>query len=216
VHNPDLMASLAEKITGSSRSGESCTSCHPAAREAAPLFYGRAIPHRTHADKGIVCTTCHESQPPNHGKLKLTQEQCNGCHHTNAASAKCETCHDYQAGLFTGKLSGIPGAQPAAMSAAEVKCADCHKPGDNRVTRKDPAVCAGCHEAAFADTLKLWQDRGDSLMVYAGQKLKTLSRTSDSYDQYSKLLAAMRKDGSRSVHNPLLFTEWMKRIEATP
>jgi hypothetical protein len=106
-------------------------------------------------------------------------------------------CHDDQTKVYKG-------ARPSAMAAAEVACTDCHAIEGGVIARVNAESCIGCHDASYADTLHLWQAWGDSLAALGANK------------NYQELAAALRRDGSRSVHNPLLFREWGKRIEVTP
>ena len=197
IHNPDLLPLLEERITGSASREGSCEACHPAAENAAPAWNGRQVPHFVHARQGISCETCHVTDPPRHGALTATAQACNECHHRTAAENTCAMCHDDQTKVYKG-------ARPSAMAAAEVACTDCHAIEGGVIARVNAESCIGCHDASYADTLHLWQAWGDSLAALGANK------------NYQELAAALRRDGSRSVHNPLLFREWGKRIEVTP
>lgn len=214
VHNPDLAAILSEKISHKSESGtDKCTSCHAAAVNMAPPWHGRNVPHSVHAAAKVACETCHMSEQPNHGKLKLSPEQCNTCHHQKAAAANCQSCHSEQNKVYTGKIDNPAGVIPSKMSEASVGCTDCHAVANGKVTRRDPQTCVGCHEASYADTLNSWQKQSLSLLTALDKQLSSLSPTSAQYQSIQKLSAAMRRDGSRSVHNPGLFSDWKKRVE---
>jgi nitrate/TMAO reductase-like tetraheme cytochrome c subunit len=217
VHNPDLIAAIAGEINGqpSQPSVEKCTSCHPAALNIAPSWNGLLVPHGLHAQNGITCETCHKTTEPDHGKLKLTLDQCNNCHHTRAAKQGCLPCHDVQSSVFNGKISNPAGETPSPM-AGSVNCTDCHALKGNQVTRRNPDACASCHEPAYADTLKRWEVQGDSLLNLAETRMKSLSAGNAKYQDYQQLAAAIRRDRSRTVHNSVLFTDWMKRIEVAP
>jgi hypothetical protein len=219
VHNPDLIAAIANQISGRSEGGagtQNCASCHPAALNIAPSWNGLLVRHATHFKQGIGCETCHKTTEPDHGKLKLTLEQCNNCHHSRAAKQGCLPCHDLQTGVYSGKLPNPVGTQPSTMSAASVGCTDCHALQDAKVTRRNPDACVACHEPAFADTLKLWEVRSDSLLNLAERKMRSLNAGSKTYQNYQQFVAALRSDGSKTVHNPALFADWLKRIEVAP
>jgi nitrate/TMAO reductase-like tetraheme cytochrome c subunit len=204
IHNPALLPLLEERVTGSAARGGSCATCHPAADDGAPTWNGRQVPHFAHARQGISCETCHFTDSLRHGKLTQAAQACNECHHRTAAENNCVKCHDYQARVYRGTLSEAEGPAPSAMAAADVACTDCHALANGVVARPNAESCAGCHEAAYADTLHLWQTFADSLIAVGTNK------------NYQELAAALRRDGSRSVHNPLLFREWAKRMEVTP
>jgi hypothetical protein len=216
IHNPGLLPLLAERVTGSAARGGSCATCHPAADNASPTWNGRQVPHFVHARQGISCETCHFTDPPHHGALTSAAQACNECHHRGAAENKCATCHDYQANVYHGVLSDVSGALPSAMAAAEVACTDCHAIEGGVITRVNAGSCAGCHEASYADTLHLWQAMGDSLAALGAEEQALSGRVYSVNLKYQRLAAVLWRDGSRSVHNPLLFQEWAKRMEVTP
>ena len=217
VHNPDLIAVFAGKLAGGAGAAtERCVSCHAAAINMAPPWQGRNVPHSVHAQHGIGCQTCHETAEPNHGKLKLDVAQCNACHHKQATAEKCQSCHKFQTEVYSGKLDSPAGSLPSAMSEAAVGCTDCHAIEAGRVTRRSVEACVACHEPAYKDTLDAWQAASLSLLSALDQKMKPLSPTSDLHREYERLSLALRRDGSRSVHNPRLFNEWKNRIEVAP
>ncbi|MFZ5433155.1 MAG: NapC/NirT family cytochrome c [Calditrichota bacterium] len=217
IHNPDLLAELTKAISGTAERAEGhCGTCHAAAAELAPVWNGKAVSHRTHIRAGVACQTCHEVEEPNHGRLKLNAAQCNACHHQAVtAETSCGKCHGFQADVYQGKLAIPGGGEASAMAAAEIACSDCHL-ADNSVQHPTGEVCAACHEPAYADTLTAWQTNGDALLIQIEQKMKNLSSESQPYRDYAELAAALRRDRSRTVHNPELFIQWMKRIEVAP
>jgi nitrate/TMAO reductase-like tetraheme cytochrome c subunit len=217
VHNPDLLAAMAAKITGAAAplSGR-CEVCHPAASHAIPIWNGRGIPHAIHAEKHVACETCHITDQPHHGQLTAAARACNDCHHKSAAADNCGTCHDYQTSVYKGTLSGVTGASPSPMAAADVACTDCHTIQNKTVVRINGDACVACHDASYADTLRAWQNQGDGLMKLADYRQRLMDQARSSNHDYQDLAAAMRHDGSRIVHNPFLFTQWAKRIEVTP
>lgn len=216
VHNPDLIAAIANQISGPIEPGaQNCATCHPAALNIAPSWNGLLVRHDLHFKNGISCETCHSTTEPDHGKLKLTLDQCNDCHHRRAAKQGCLPCHDLQTGVYQGRIPNPVGEKPSAMSGS-VKCTDCHALQDGKVTRRNPDACVTCHEPAFADTLKLWEARSDSLLNLAERRMRSMNASSKTYQDYQQLVAALRSDGSRTAHNPALFADWLKRIEVAP
>lgn len=215
AHNPDLYPLLSRAIHGTvERNTESCASCHPAASSIAPQWRGRAIPHRVHEAAGVACADCHETAESNHGALKLEWDACMTCHHQKAKTTDCAACHAYQRDVYTGKLNA-PGAAPSAMSDAEVACADCHTVEGRHVARRSDAACAACHDADAVAMLDDWQKQTMRLHAATVDRLKHLRPGSKNYNSYQQLAAAIRRDGSRGVHNPQLFAEWAKRLEVT-
>jgi nitrate/TMAO reductase-like tetraheme cytochrome c subunit len=203
IHNPSLLPLLEERVTGSAASVGPCVTCHPAPDNLVPTWQGRTVPHEVHVRQGISCETCHFADSLRHGKLTSTARACDQCHHRSAAENNCAKCHDFQARVYRGTLSDVPGAEPSVMAAAEVACTDCHAIQSGVIERPNAETCTGCHEAGYADTLRTWQIWGDSLANSANPK-------------YQGLAAALRRDGSRSVHNPPLFRKWAQRMEVKP
>ena len=216
VHNPDLLAAVAAKVTGATARAGHCESCHPAAAHALPVWNGRGVPHEIHANKNVACETCHLADEPRHGQLTAAARACNDCHHRTAAADNCESCHGFQTSVYKGTLKNFAAAFPSAMAAADIACIDCHALQNKTVTRVSVESCVSCHDAPYADTLRIWQMHGDSLLTLADYRQQLMDRARSSNRDYQNFAAAMRRDGSRGIHNPLLFNQWAKRIEVTP
>ena len=223
LHNPDLVKALEARLSNgkplvSEAKIGGCASCHPAALSAAPLYNGKRVDHSIHVAAVGSCESCHSAGEANHGAIILSQDQCNQCHHRGAdkANFKCESCHDTQANTYAGVSPLMKEAFPSAMAEAGIACADCHLTDTKHVVREVAAACVGCHDNAYSDTLHVWQLRGDSLGKYADQKLSLLKPGTDAYQSLNQFTALLRRDGSRSAHNPYLFARWMERSEVTP
>jgi hypothetical protein len=216
-HNPDLLSAI-EHRAGVQVSGNKgrCAACHPAPRDLTPIHNGRPFPHRAHLDRGLDCLTCHETEAGKHGRLKLPDDQCNGCHHEHveAKVANCVSCHKFQNQVYRGDTSVVDLGAPSAMSAADVSCTDCHSVKPGKVARPEAAACIGCHDQSYGDKLKQWQGSGTGMLATIEERLRMLPRDSKAYSDYQRLALALRRDGSKTVHNPELFSAWMKRIEA--
>lgn len=214
VHNPEILAPLAEKIKGGAIDAGSCEVCHPAAVDHMPVWNGRTVPHHMHAAKKIACEICHETTQDRHGRLTAKAVSCEECHHQTADVNNCASCHSYQMAVYRGTLPGAPGT-PSAMAAADIACTDCHTLDGRNVARTNVETCVACHDPSYSDSLRAWQMHGDKLLEECEHRMSVSNRTkSDHIDR--ELAAALIRDGSRSVHNPLLFTEWAKRTEVWP
>jgi nitrate/TMAO reductase-like tetraheme cytochrome c subunit len=214
-HNPDLLGAI-EKRAGVKVTDEGrCVTCHPAARELTPLHNGRPFPHGTHLKQGLDCQSCHETETGKHGTLKLAEAECNACHHKQAVTntTLCVKCHSLQRDVYTGAANLTGQSQPSAMSEADIKCTECHTVKDKVITRKAAAACVACHEASYEKTLTEWQTQGDELLQTLSSRMRALSRHDSAYSAYEKLLKILKQDGSKTVHNPELFGEWMKRLK---
>ncbi len=222
LHNPDLVKALEERASGEVVSTAAnvggCASCHPAALNTSPVFNGKRINHRAHFAITGSCETCHTGGERNHGRMVLTMEQCNQCHHRGAEKPnfKCETCHATQLNTNAGQTPLMKEALPSAMREAGIGCADCHLTDSKQVTRAVAPTCIGCHDKAFADTLWVWQARGDSLAQRAQEMLNVLKPGTEAYQQLNQFVTLLREDGSRTAHNHNLFERWMERRQVTP
>jgi len=216
VHNPDLLAELTRAVRGVERRAEgNCFACHPAAGELAPVWNGKAVEHRVHARAGLDCQTCHETDEPRHGRLKVSAEQCNACHHrTITAATDCAACHAFQVNVYHGKLGA--SSSPSAMAEAEISCSDCHAPDGKTIQRPDEAACVACHDESYADTLRVWRHEGVMLLSIVEQEMRALNPSGERYKQFAELADALKRDRSQTVHHPELFRDWIKRIRTTP
>jgi nitrate/TMAO reductase-like tetraheme cytochrome c subunit len=220
LHNPDLVKAIAEQIEGSAHEHEigSCASCHPAAGATLVMHGGRTFDHRKHVVGDTKCETCHEPGNANHGKLRLTDSQCNNCHHREIKTdnTSCAKCHSAQVNTFTGKL--LSGTGPAVMADGGVNCVDCHV-FDNKQTAPSADIvqaCVGCHDQSYGDSLQAWWTGGDALITRLDHQIKTLRPGTELYERYAKIASAYRADGSHSVHHPELFRRWVEQATATP
>ena len=223
LHNPDLVKVLEERISGGKSVSTAanvggCASCHPAALNTAPIHNGKRVDHRVHLAATGSCETCHSASTANHGALVLSQQQCNQCHHKNAAAPdfKCETCHITQVNTYSGLTPLMPEAMPSAMQEAGISCTDCHLTEHKQIVRATAPTCIGCHDEAYKDTLVAWQALSDSLLSRAQTTLRVLKSGTDAYQQLNQFTTLLREDGSRAAHNPYLFARWMERRQVTP
>jgi len=147
-----------------------CLSCHGEVREGitgGPI----AMRHSDVIEAGYACLQCH----PQAGHDGLEQEPlpvtrsrmstCLACHDGVRASSECTTCHD-------GRPSDTSASAPGGSAEAGVTCKGCHSEETDRtcvdchglelphpegfmreharLSSRDPALCARCHEIASA------------------------------------------------------------------
>lgn len=196
-------------------SSASCYSCHPAAGDALVMYGGNTFDHRKHSTAN-KCESCHSTSQETHGRLVMTKNDCNSCHHQTVAkgNAKCESCHTTQAAVFNGKIPEFASAQPSFKVDLDFACTDCHETRGASVSRNVAPVCVGCHDASFADTLHGWQNNAAQLSKTVHEALSSYKPGSEKYKQYSQLADLLQKDGSGSAHNPSLFKRWFESIGA--
>ncbi len=207
LHNPDLVKTLAKQIEGTShrRDVESCASCHPGAGASLVSHGGRMFDHRLHASGEASCTNCHSTDSEQHGRLKISPAQCNSCHHQDVAKNEnnCGTCHKP---LQTVYMS-------SAMGEAGITCVECHTLEAGVPARSVVAQCVGCHDEGYADTLQVWSQSGELMLAALSRQMQSLRPESEIYRECEKLALEYRRDGSESVHNPVMFKH---RFEAIP
>lgn len=222
LHNTELVKALEERIDGKVVSTQptvgGCASCHPAALNTFPTYRGYKINHKAHFEITGSCETCHSGAQQNHGQMILTMDQCNQCHHKDVRKpeTKCEACHTTQLSTNEGRTPLMKEAMPSVMREAGIGCTDCHLTETKQVTRLVAPQCIGCHDKAFADTLWVWQARGDSLARSAQEMLSVLKPGTEAYQQLNQFVTLLREDGSRTAHNHNLFERWMERRQVTP
>jgi nitrate/TMAO reductase-like tetraheme cytochrome c subunit len=215
IHNPEMIEKLAMQIEPISArsSSTTCMGCHPSAGDALVAFDGRMFDHRKHTSQS-KCETCHEVGGEPHGKLVMSREQCNSCHHQSVATGKedCSRCHAAQLAVYKGEVKSFASKIPSAMWQEDVSCTDCHEAGKSKVLRDVSASCVTCHDAEYSDSLKVWVDSGSDLMKRADLAVGQYRPGSEIQRQYSELAEMLRKDGSKTVHNPELFHKWFETI----
>lgn len=217
LHNPDLINVLAERITGTSANGgQSCVSCHPGASSAVVAHNGGIFDHRKHTTAGD-CAKCHEPERnEQHGKLRLTSNDCNACHHQPLTQSKadCQSCHATQAAVFAGNVPEFAGAMPSFKVDLDIACKDCHIVTGTHVSRDVASACVMCHEENFGDTLKMWQANAAQMSVRLQNALTAFRVGSEQHTKYQELAAKLQKDGSKTAHNPELFKRWFESLGA--
>jgi nitrate/TMAO reductase-like tetraheme cytochrome c subunit len=216
LHNPEMIEHLSAKIEGQNvLTSASCNSCHPAAGDALVMYGGNTFDHRKHSTAN-KCEQCHSTSQETHGRLVMTKNDCNSCHHQSVAQGKvdCSSCHATQAAVFNGKIPAFAGAEPSFKVDLDIACTDCHETRGASVSRDVAPMCVSCHEESFADTLRGWQDNAAQLSKTVHSALSNYKAGSEKYKQLSQLADLLQKDGSGSAHNPTLFKRWFESIEA--
>lgn len=216
LHNPEMIELLSARIVGTEVAGaQSCNSCHPAAGDAVVMHGGNTFDHRKHATVG-KCETCHSVAAESHGKLLMSKNDCNSCHHQPLvdSKAKCESCHTTQLNVFNGNVPQFAGAAPSFKADLEFACTDCHEATGNKVSRDVAPLCIGCHDNAFGDTLTQWQTDARNMTKAIHNALANFKPGSEKHRQYQQLADLLQKDGSASAHNPQLFKRWFEAIGA--
>ena len=107
-------------------------------------------PHRN-----VACAACHVSNRTGLGPARVTEQQCQSCHHTGAVGAACTRCHaaaeltrPYQTmQQFRLSVSAQPVARTLILNHQQhgsLQCRDCH----NRPPSLSASAlsCGSCHE----------------------------------------------------------------------
>jgi len=111
--------------------------------------------HSSHSPrKGFKCVLCHDSTElpdPNHGKLKLTQNDCFSCHHLEKRFSSCKLCHKpVNKKVIIMNMSF--DHMKHSSSTATISCEDCHLRIDHTDRLKDSLTCLPCHHVEPAPT----------------------------------------------------------------
>ncbi len=141
-----------------------CTkSCHANLRKTTIVeFAGMKMTHNDHVYKhNMECTYCHDNSLT-HGAVKLTRENCLGCHHSQE-NVECITCHAQQERMLAG--TGGFGIEETPSLMEDVACEDCHTDlhgGNNR--KATLAACADCHEEGYEEMVADWQSETEPVV----------------------------------------------------
>jgi len=214
LHNPEMIELLSKQILGKEITvNPTCNSCHPAAGDAVVMYGGNTFDHRKHKTVG-QCETCHSTSEETHGRLLMSKNDCNNCHHQPLVSKQtdCATCHTTQAAVFTGKVPQFAGAEPSFKMELDFACTDCHVTRGTSVSRDVASACIACHDNDFADTLASWQSDARIMSKSIHNALSNYKVGSEKYKQLHYLADLLQKDGSGSAHNPSLFKRWYESI----
>ena len=82
---------------------------------------------------------------------KLGKDSCNYCHHLNLPDEKLSMCWECHSSMYA-KVNFFRHDWHASSRGANLRCNDCHKPGEARSV-KSAKTCTSCHPTYnFADT----------------------------------------------------------------
>lgn len=183
-------------------SADGCTTCHAGAGRPADVWPGeRAFPHRRHLESGLDCSACHSTTE--HGQPSFPRAECASCHHQESESFDandCARCHAAQASVLSGSLAGFAD-RLGTMSGLE--CSECHGEAPT-ILRPKPSMCVLCHAPGYDQKQGEWQGEIDALMAAVAQGLveaEGRGASGAALEQARRALEAVRRDGSRGVHN---------------
>ncbi|MBK6765711.1 MAG: NapC/NirT family cytochrome c [bacterium] len=217
LHNPELIRLLSEKITGTSTpGGQACATCHPGAASAVVAYHNGTFDHRKHTALKD-CAQCHEPERNDrHGRLKLSANECNSCHHEPLANGEteCASCHATQAAVFAGRVPEFAAAMPSFKVDLDVTCKDCHSVSGANVSRDASSACIMCHDEDIADTLAHWKTASVQMAKQVQHALTAYRAGSEQYRRNHQFAVMLQKDGSGTAHNPELFKRWFESLGA--
>jgi nitrate/TMAO reductase-like tetraheme cytochrome c subunit len=182
-----------------------CISCHIGINDVLVEIYGLKFSHRIHTvQNALKCFDCH-SNAGKHGQLTKKKEECTSCHHSGKSKLNCTMCHEMQQSIYTGSYKNLN--QPDVMSAAEVKCLDCHLKDGEKIVRPQKESCAKCHDANFGDKIQEWQKEIKQGMAELKEMIYKIPRSKVTDDLSGKISLAnnliddILKDKSYGAHN---------------
>ncbi|MDD5362191.1 MAG: cytochrome c3 family protein [Ignavibacteria bacterium] len=132
-----------------------CYNCHAGIESISKTIFGKTFSHNTHIVKQkLQCDRCHTNEGK-HGKLFITKDGCNSCHHTDAKSSDaCTKCHSLQTQVYNGNYEGRN--TPDIMKTGGVGCIDCHNE-KGKVEKPNEKICAKCHDAGYSQMMLDWK-----------------------------------------------------------
>lgn len=141
-----------------------CLQCHLGIQRQAATYAGRRFAHGPHVvNAALPCGTCH-TPLGEHGGITLdAPAACDQCHHPAIGPRNCAQCHPGPGGAPAQPVAHATGDfphvahvaagfacgtchRPPAMSAAAVRCEDCHAPH-----HQPAATCLACHRGGVKD-----------------------------------------------------------------
>jgi hypothetical protein len=175
-----------------------CLKCHYGQDEAVVQYHNKKFSHRLHLyGNNLKCTNCHQTEKPNHGKLK-SGEFCLNCHHKTAA-VSCEPCHTQQRDLYEAKGAFL-GLEPDPMFTAEVVCRDCHEVVGKKVMRPNSETCEMCHEPGYWE--KLVDSRNKTKLEISQLEGDFENATASREQQQAlEILKILQAEGTGGAHN---------------
>ncbi|RPI18482.1 MAG: hypothetical protein EHM58_05355 [Ignavibacteriae bacterium] len=132
-----------------------CYNCHSGIQEINVKKYDMNFSHNLHIVKErIACAKCHSNEQ-DHGKLIVSKENCNSCHHSSGkTNESCAKCHEFQVSVYDGNY--FKKNQPDFMKQGGVHCIDCHSQGDNVIKPKND-ICIKCHDNSYEGMANDWK-----------------------------------------------------------
>ncbi len=185
---------LRTRIPSSELVPSDCGNCHFGIEESIVEVYSLRFRHDRHLPKGVTCTKCHSNLRV-HGELLLTRDECLSCHHSQEEE-DCSTCHQEQAQLLAGTTPYFSG-EPDLMWAEDITCQDCHLVASGEV-RRDPDLCADCHDDSYPDMVLEWRQDIQRLLGSLPKK------------RYSEQIEWLTSEGSLGGHNAQAVIEYLE------
>lgn len=204
-----------KKITATK---EVCESCHKnfSKMPESISYKGIKFPHTLHSNtKNIECTICHASL--DFSKIQIKANICTSCHHKDKDLRKnCSLCHSVQNNTFSGNILG-GNSDPDIMKSGGVSCEDCHLPNKSTITRPSQDVCAGCHDASYTAMKTDWTNDIKekisviSSLIQSTRNDKLSEEGTSSITKAKKLIALIKLDGSRGIHNYMVLSSLLEQ-----
>ncbi len=198
-----------------------CNTCHFGVVVANKSIFGLEFSHQGHVvGRKQNCKNCH-SNDRIHGELTMTKSKCATCHH-DEETENCKSCHSFQYAVYSGTLN-VPSftIEQDIMFEAEVECIACHN-YENKSIIPTTNSCLECHEeqpylqtyeswrkntADAIDFVEKWLNENGNLRLTREQKSKV--------DWVKEVIAMVKTDDSKGVHNPKFFVSILKKCQDT-
>jgi len=183
-----------------------CINCHFGMEDVSVSVFDINFSHNIHLVKNrLECSQCHSNRSQ-HGELLMSKSDCLSCHHTQE-EVDCESCHELQAGFYSGITDLSDEEIPDVMYEEEVTCAECHLARSIISGVQGRRSCVDCHDDEYADMVFEWQKGVSERMEKMDVQLKQMSLENFSFDEkqsYERIITvinSIKNDGSGGVHN---------------
>ena len=195
-----------------------CINCHFGMEDVSVSVFDINFSHNIHLVKNrLECSQCHSNRSQ-HGELLMRRSDCLSCHHTQE-DVDCESCHELQAGFYSGITDLSEEEIPDVMYEEEVTCAECHLDRSKVSATQGRRSCVDCHDDEYADMVFEWQDSFNGQIGKIDYRLKQV-RVDDLVDEHKqtyetiiKVINMIKKEGSHGVHNIEYVTNLIDNIE---
>lgn len=196
-----------------------CINCHFGMEDVNVKIFEINFSHNVHLIKNrLECSQCHSNRSQ-HGELLMSKSDCLSCHHTQE-EVDCESCHDLQAGFYSGLTDLSDEEIPDIMYDEGVTCAECHLDRSIISGIQGQRSCIDCHDDEYEEMVFEWQSGVTERLEALENKIKQIvleklsGNEKQSYEQIITVINSIKNDGSSGVHNIEYVNSMIDKMES--